>query len=99
MDSNNALIEKLNRLSHAWKAQYPVPPELPLAWKVEDGMLFLDDVWITPVKYLVQDKLDEAVEWVNPMVIELDLVGGSIDIVITKWMGEYSISGVERTVV
>ena len=53
MDSNNALIEKLNRLSHTWKAQYPVPPELPLAWKVEDGMLFLDDIWIAPIRYLV----------------------------------------------
>ena len=63
----------------ACKSVYPVPPDLPLVWKVEDGMLFLDDVWITPIKYLVQDKLDEAVEWVNPVVIELELIGGSVD--------------------
>lgn len=98
MDSEK-IIRKLERISDTWKAQHPVSPELPLAWKVEDGMLLLDDVWIVPIKYLVQDQLDEAVEWINPVAIELELIGGSVDIIITKWMGKYEISGVERTVV
>ena len=62
------VIEKLTRISDAWKAQFqppykegwePVegetPPDLPLVWSIQDGILFLDDVWITPVKFLRQD--------------------------------------------
>jgi hypothetical protein len=37
--------------------------------------------------------------WVNPVAMEIDLDGGTLDIIITKWMGKYSISGVERVVV
>ena len=99
MTENKILIEKLKQISNAWKAQYPLPPELPLVWKVEDGMLFLDDVWIAPIKYLIHDKLGKAVAWVNPLAIELELIGGTVDIIITKWMGQYAITGVERTVV
>lgn len=106
------LIEKLNRITEAWKAQFQfpyeeywtpehfkIPPDLPLVWTVEDGILFLDNVWIAPVKYICTDKLDEAPKWVNPITMEIDLVGGSVNIIITKWMGKYSIAGVERIVV
>ena len=50
------LIEKLNCITAAWKAQFEpspredegwdqylkTPPDLPLVWKVEDGILFLN---------------------------------------------------------
>lgn len=93
------LIEKLNRITAAWKAQFPVPPDLPLAWKVEDELLFLDNVWITPVKYIKQESLEEAVAWVNAIAMEIELLNGTLDIIITKWKGKYAIDGVERTVV
>lgn len=113
MDTTKHLIDKLNRITDAWKAQFhppyiededwdqylKIPPDLPLVWTVENGILFLDSVWICPVKYICQDKLDEAPEWVNPVAMEIDLIGGSLNIIITKWMGEYSIAGVERSVV
>lgn len=108
-----SLIEKLNCITDAWKAQFQspciedqdwdhylqTPPDLPLVWKVEDEILFLDNVWIAPVKCIKQEHLEQAAEWVNPVTIEIDLIDGSLDIIITKWMGKYSISGVERTVV
>lgn len=107
-----SLIEKLNCITDAWKAQFEppysefwtpehfqTPPELPLVWTVEDGILFLDGVWIAPVKFIKPENLEQAAEWVNPVTMEIDLIDGSLDIIITKWMGKYSISGVERTVV
>lgn len=102
------IIEKLTRVSDAWKAQFQHPyeegwepvegetlPDLPLVWSIQDGILFLDDVWITPVKFLRQDTLDEAPQWVST-AMELDLIDCSLDIVITKWRGKYSIAGIER---
>ena len=104
------IIEKLNRISDAWKAQFQppykegwgpedfgTPPDLPLIWKIEDGILFLDDVWIAPIKFLCLETLDEAPTWVCT-AMELDLIDCSLDIVITKWRGKYSIAGIERAV-
>lgn len=112
MEEHKILIEKLNRITAAWKAQFYPPyqegwtpehfkvvPDLPLQWKVEEGILYLDNVWICPINAIRQDSLDEAPEWVNPVAMEIDLNGGSLNIIITKWMGEYAIAGVERTVV
>lgn len=109
--SENILIEKLNRITDAWKAQFhppyhegwtpenfQEPPDLPLVWKVEDGILFLDNVWICPVKFIRQENLEEAAAWVNPVTMEIDTIGGTLDIIITKWMGEYSIAGIERAI-
>lgn len=112
MSDNKVLIEKLNSITDAWKAQFQpryeahrmpkhfeTPPDLPLVWTVEDDILYLDDVWICPVKYIRQNSLDEAPMWVNPVAMEIELTGGSLNIIITKWMGKYSIDGVERAVV
>ena len=112
IDHTEVLIKKLNCISNAWKAQFYPPydeywtpehfqtlPDLPLIWKAEDGILFLDDVWIAPVKYIYQENLEQAAEWVNPVAMEIDLIGGHLDIIITKWMGKYSIAGVERAIV
>jgi len=104
-----SLIEKLNMITDAWKAQFQAPysdfegPEhferpLPLVWRVEDGILFLDDVWVAPIRYLRMDGLEQAAEWVNPVSMEIPLIDGSLDIIITKWMGEHAISSVERAI-
>lgn len=105
------LIEKLNRISDAWKAQFQPPyeehwtpehfktlPNLPLVWRVETGILFLDDIWICPVKYIRQDSLGEAADWVNPATIQLELSDCMLDIFIYKEFGEYTIAGVERAI-
>ena len=108
-----ALIRKLNCITDAWKDQFDfshsknkdrdpylqTPPDLPLVWKVEDGILFLDDVWITPIKYIKQENLAEAPQWVNPLAMEIDLTDGSLNVIITKWGDQFSISGVERVIV
>lgn len=112
MSDNKVLIEKLNRITDAWKAQFQAPheeywtpshfdtpPDLPLVWTVADDIPYLDNVWICPAKYIRQNSLDEAPMWVNPVAMEIELDGGTLDIIITKWMGQYSIAGVERTVV
>lgn len=106
-----ALIEKLNRITDAWKAQFQPPyqkgwtpknfkkvPELPLVWSVRDGILYLDHVWITPVAFLNQERLDEAVEWVAPLTIELDLTDCTLDIYIYKDFSDYRIAGIERSI-
>ena len=108
------IIEKLNRISAAWKAQWEPPfnenwgdeyfqvkPNLPLKWHADGGLLFLDAVWIAPTQYLKLEELDEAVAWVNPVVIQIPLYGGHLDIAITKDIGEtqYAISNIERIVV
>ena len=80
-------------------SHFDTPSDLPLVWTVEDDILYLDNVWICPVKYIRQNSLDEAPMWVNQVAMEIDLYGGTLDIIITKWMGKYSIAGVERTVV
>lgn len=103
------LIAKLNRIAETWKAQFQppyevhwtpkhfkIPPDFPLVWTIENGILFLDNVWIAPVKFIRTDKLNEALEWVNPVTMEIDLVGGTVNIIIRKWMDKYSIAGVRK---
>lgn len=108
-----ALIEKLNRITEAWKAQFHPPyqegwtpehfktvPDLPLAWSVRGGLLYLDHVWICPVKFIRQEKLEEAAAWVNPVTIQLLLTDSHLDIFIYKELGEpnYRIAGIERAI-
>lgn len=96
--SENILIEKLNRLSDVWKAQYQTPLDIPLRWSVVDGMVYLDDVWVAPVAFLKQESLDEAVEWVYDTTIQLELRDDMVDIKILKDFGVdlYVICCVER---
>lgn len=110
MNPNQALIEKLNRLSDAFKAQFgkkegsryfdkllQEPFTLPLKWKIDaSGMLWLDNVWICPARYVRVEQLENI--YVNPVTMELPLYDCWINIIITKEFDKHEITGVERNV-
>ena len=50
--ATESLIAKLDKLTTAWKTQHPTTPSIPLVWRIEDGLLYLDDIFITPVSHL-----------------------------------------------
>lgn len=52
--ATESLIAKLDKLTTAWKTQHPTTPSIPLVWRIEDGLLFLDDVFIAPL-YLIEE--------------------------------------------
>lgn len=107
------LIEKLNNISNAWKRQFEEPgttywnrnhfgsaPDLPLEWTIdENGMLYLDSVWICPARYLDEAELVKEVDFVTPVSFEISLIDGTANIIISKYNGEYAIAGVERSVI
>lgn len=107
------LIEKLNKISAAWKKQFEEPftehwnpsrfgsaPDLPMKWSIDqNGILFLDNVWICPVRYIDEAELEMTAACVSPVSFTLDLTDGSVvTIIITKYAGKYAIRGIERYV-
>lgn len=111
MDAYSKILRKLADVSVAWKAQFQEPhgqywlerffdrqyPDLPLEWKIRDGMLYLDGVWICPVAELDTDTLGRDF-FVTPVSLELDLHDSCLTVVITHECGEFEISCVERSV-
>lgn len=109
--SYSELLDKLATISTSWKAQFHepynkywsperfgTPPDLPLEWTVdEDGMLSLDGIWLCPAKQVNYAKLDDGI-FITPSTMELDLYDSCLTIIITKFVGEYRIAGVERMV-
>lgn len=50
--ANESLLTALDRLTTAWKTQFPAAPSIPLVWRIKDDLLYLDDIFITPVSHL-----------------------------------------------
>ena len=50
--ATESLLAALDRLATAWKSQHPITPSIPLVWRIEDGLLYLDDIFVTPVSHL-----------------------------------------------
>ena len=105
------LLKQLNRISDAWKAQFEVSqgrtawarmeassgkPDLPLVWSVQDGVLFLDGIWVAPVRFIDTTKLDACARQVQPVNFEVGLIDGSLDVIIIREYGEYRIHAIER---
>lgn len=92
------MMDKLAAASAAWKAEVGGETNLPLVWSIdEDGVLFLDGVWIAPAKYLKLDGTDDEI-FVNWISIDIPVVDGSLTVIIVKRFGKHEIAGVERTV-
>ena len=105
------LLEQLNRITDAWKAQFggsqgrtawaraeasAGKPDLPLVWSIRDGVLFLDGIWVAPARFVDAAKLDTCARQVQPANITINLIDGSLDIIIIREFGEYRIHCIER---
>lgn len=103
--SNSELLSRLAALSEAWKDLIEKTtgerPSVPLTWSVDDaGVLYLDDKWVCPVGYVDVSELEdrELSSLVSHVTIILPLAKGSMDLIITKELGAYEFSIIERMV-
>lgn len=103
-NDNSELLSCLAALSEAWKDLIEKTegerPDVPLLWSVNDGLLCLDGKWICPVEYADMGKLEdrELSSLVSAVTIVLPLTEGYMDLIITKELGRYEFSVIERRV-
>ena len=99
-DMNEALLlQKLKEITVAWKAlqiSMGHDPDIPLQWSIEDGILFLDGVWVCPVKFVSPEKLSNHDPYMDEVCISIGIQDGYVDIIVTKEFGEYGIHAIER---
>lgn len=103
--NHSNLLPRLSALAEAWKDLIEKTdgerPGVPLAWNVDDeGLLCLDGKWICPAKYVDVGKLEgrEFSSLVSDVSIVLPLTEGYMDLIITKELGSYEFSVIERRV-
>lgn len=88
----NTIINRLEALSEAWKAQFDNPPTIPLLWSIDaqTGVLSLDSVGVCPAA-----DIEPAGETYDVEVMSLPIQNGYVDIVIDwPYGGEAKISEV-----
>ena len=92
------LLQKLNAIADAWKAQQPgkCTSGFHLEWTIEENILFLNGVWICPVKFILLEKLDDCIQSIGDVSIPIALRDSDLDIIIISEFGEYEISVIER---
>jgi hypothetical protein len=71
------MIDRLNALGAAWKAQFDNPPTLSLLWSLDAGVLALNGVGVCPAADLCPEGEEYDLEW-----LRLPLQTGYVDIVI-----------------
>ena len=97
--NETVLLQKLNALTDAWKAlqlSMGRNPDIPLRWSVEDRILFLDRVWICPVKFVSLEKLNNHALYMDEVCMSIALQNGDLDIIVIQEFGEYVIHAIER---
>ena len=71
-------------------------PDIPLRWSVEDSILFLDGVWVCPVKFVSLEKLSNHDPYMDEVCMSIALQNGDVDIIVVQEFGEYVIHAIER---
>lgn len=93
----HVILGKMNAASALWKHTFNVSPErIPLKWSIADQILYLDGIWICPVKYLATEELDEP--YMDPVCLGIGLVDGEADIIIIPDEGQLVIHMVVRRI-
>lgn len=93
------LLQKLNALTDAWKAlqlSMERNPDIPLQWSIEENILFLDGVWVCPVKFVSLEKLSDHDPYMDEVCMSIALQNGDLDIIVIQEFGEYVIHAIER---
>ncbi len=79
--SNATIINRLEELSAAWRAQFDNPPELPLNWSLDEGLfLMLNGEFVAAVKAIDLEGLSFDVE-----SLRLDMTNGSYVVIEIDW--------------
>lgn len=111
MTEHEEILQKLEAISNAWKAQFITPapqgtwgrrfqknmvPDLLLKWDIANSIVFLDDIWIAPVDFIQIEQLEQNADYVQMSTIDLPLTDGDLNIMITEEQEKFEISVIER---
>ncbi len=82
-------LEKLKQAAADWVSQFEEPPEIQLKWMVSPSVLYLNDIWICPFKFVNDVSITET-------TIDLHLIDGILSIIILKEFDKHEIMVIER---
>lgn len=93
---HRALLGVLDLLSDFWRRQYTPTPDISLKWSLDDNeLLFLDEVFITPISQIKKISLEDR----DLYSIGLSLLDSYLIIVIGDGgTGKYEITRIERQI-